>query len=99
MPEPPESLAAWETLAGEYQRYARLPSGDAGREKLGQEEITFVDDQLHMSGVIGPILPIDDNSIIILSGPYAGETISHDLQTGYLYHQGHVYKPVATTPL
>jgi CubicO group peptidase (beta-lactamase class C family) len=98
LPEPPESLAAGESLTGEYQRYARLPSGDAGRENLGQEEIRFVDDQLHMSGVIGPILPIDDNSIIILSGPFAGETITRDLQTGYLYHQGHVYKPVATLP-
>jgi hypothetical protein len=97
LPEPPESLANWQTLEGEYQRYGRSPSGDADQEKLGRAEITIIDDQLHMSGVIGPILPIDDNSIIILSGPFAGETISRDLQTGYLYHQGHVYKPVANT--
>jgi CubicO group peptidase (beta-lactamase class C family) len=94
LPEPPGGLAAWETLVGEYQRYARLPSGEAGQEKLGLAEITMVDGQLHMSGAIGPILPIDENTIIILSGTFALETISFDAQSGYLYHQGHVYKPI-----
>ena len=45
-----------------------------------------------MSGGIGPIWPIDNNTIIILSGPFAGETITRDPQTGDLTHQGFVYK-------
>ena len=93
-PDLPAGSAVLEALTGNYERYARLPSGDAGQEKLGQSEINIVDGRLQMSGVIGPLLPIDDESIIILSGPFAGETISHDPQTGNLYHQGHVYMPV-----
>ena len=97
-PSLPEIPAAWETLAGTYARYDRLASGNAGREKLGENEITIENGRLHMSGAIGPIWPIDDaqvnsGTIIILSGPFAGETITRDPQTGNLYHQGFVFKP------
>jgi CubicO group peptidase (beta-lactamase class C family) len=92
-PDLPEGLATWEALAGEYELYDRLPSGNAGREKLGESEITMVNNRLHVSGPVGPVLPIDENTIIILSGPFAGETISYDLETGNLFHQGFVYKP------
>lgn len=97
--EPPGGLAAWEALVGEYQRYARLAPGDATKIELGQEEITVVDGQLHMSGAIGPILPLDASTIDILSGPFNQETISYDAQSGFLYHQSHVYKPIAGLPV
>ncbi|NCF66112.1 MAG: hypothetical protein GWP61_09055 [Chloroflexi bacterium] len=91
-PELRGGAVAWEGLVGGYERYARLPSGDAGPEKLGESEITIEDGRLHMTGSIGPIVPIDETNLIILSGPFAGETITHDPDTGNIYHQGFVYK-------
>ena len=96
-PDSSEFPPGWEALAGTYERYERLPSGSSGQEKLGQNEITIVDGRLQMSGSIGPIAPIDDKTIIILSGPFNGETILHDPDTGFLYHQGFEYKPQANT--
>jgi DNA-binding transcriptional MerR regulator len=92
-PDLTEDQASWEALAGKYGRYGRLPSGNSGREKLGEIELTIVDDRPHMSGAIGPVLPTDDETIIILSGPFNGETITYDRESGFLYHQGYVYKP------
>ena len=86
--------ASWEALAGKYERYGRLPSGSSGLEKLGEIDLTIIDGRLHMSGAIGPVFPIDDETIIILSGPFNGETIAYDRVSGFLYHQGFVYKPV-----
>ncbi len=96
-PDSSEFPPGWEALAGTYERYERLPSGSSGQEKLGQNEITIVDGRLQMTGSIGPIAPIDDTTILILSGPFNGETITPDTNTGYLYHQGFVYKPRANT--
>ena len=45
-----------------------------------------------MSGENGPILAIADDTIIILSGPFHGETITRDR---HIYRQGLVYKPQA----
>lgn len=91
-PEFSEIPGMWDLLAGTYERYERMPDGAAGEEKLGEDEITIVDGRLHMSGAIGPILPINNDSIIILSGPFAGETITRDAGTGDLRHQGFVFK-------
>ncbi len=87
----------WKALAGKYELYARLPSGLPGRDRLGESYITLDDGRLFMSGAVGPILPIDDNTLIILSGSFHGETITRDPENGYLAHQGVVFKPVALT--
>lgn len=92
-PPLPGGIEAWGHLAGVYDRYGRLVSGEAGAEKLGQNEISIVDGRLQMSGGIGPIAPLDERTILILSGPFAGETIARDPAGGVLYHQGFVYKP------
>ena len=47
-----------------------------------------------MLGVIGPLKPISETEIIIMSGPFAGETMVYDPGTGYLYHQWVMYKPI-----
>ncbi len=86
--------AFWEGLVGEYEIYARLPSGRVGREVLGKSEIQVVDGVLRMSGVIGTIRPLSETEIIILGGPFLGETMIYEPDTGYVYHQSHVYKPV-----
>jgi hypothetical protein len=40
--------------------------------------ITFEDNVLTMSGVFGPIAPVDENHLKILSGPFAGEFLEYD---------------------
>jgi len=44
-----------------------------------------------MSGVFGPILPLDETYIRILSGPFAGETMEYFPETGFLIHQNAVF--------
>ncbi len=88
----------WEALAGKYELHVRLPSGLPGRDRLGERNIILEGGRLFMSGAIGPILPIDDGTLIILSGPFHGETIARDPESGYLTHQGLVLRPVLMTP-
>ncbi|MGB3717816.1 MAG: hypothetical protein WA996_25630 [Candidatus Promineifilaceae bacterium] len=93
-PDLPGDQASWQALTGKHERHARLPSGNSGREKLGEIELTIVDGRLHMSGAVGPILPMNNGIILTLSGPFNGETITYDQESGFLYHRGFVYKPV-----
>lgn len=81
----------WETLTGNYDVTARLSSGLDGTEVLGQTNIWVEDDVLWMAGLVGPILPISETEIIILSGSFAGETMIYDPETGNIYHQMNVY--------
>ena len=87
--------ALWEVLAGEYELVVRLSSGNAGNEIIGRNEIQIEDGVLKMSGVVGPLKPINETEIIILSGPFAGETMVYEPGTGFIYHQSIVYKPTA----
>ena len=92
-PELADVPAMWEDLVGVYELAGRLPSGHAGSEIVGRDEILVEDGVLKMSGIVGPLQPINETEIIILSGPFAGETLVRDPSTGYLYHQWVVYKP------
>jgi len=83
----------WEELTGVYDLVPRLPSGGAGSEIIGRDAILIEDGVLKIPGVIGPIKPISETEIIILSGPFAGETMVYEPDRGYLYHQWVVYKP------
>ena len=92
-PEFTDIPALWEEIAGVYDLVARLPSGNIGSEIVGRDEIQLEDGVLRMPGVIGPLKPINETEIIILSGPFAGETMVYEPGTGYIYHQWVVYKP------
>jgi CubicO group peptidase (beta-lactamase class C family) len=92
-PEFTDIPAFWEELTGEYELVARLSSGNIGSEIVGRDEIRIEDGVLKMPGVVGPLKPISETEIIILSGPFAGETMVYDPGTGYIYHQWVVYKP------
>jgi len=92
-PEFTDVPAMWEDLVGVYVLAGRLPSGQAGSEIVGSAEILVEDGVLKMPGIVGPLQPINETEIIILSGPFAGETLVRDPSTGYLYHQWVVYKP------
>jgi hypothetical protein len=82
----------WENISGDYDVLPRLPSGLPGTEILGQTTIWVEDGVLRMAGFVGPILPISDTEIIILSGPYAGETMFFEPTTGNIYHQNIVFR-------
>ncbi len=84
---------AWQDVVGEYDRFERLVNGQVGTERLGGAELALIDGRLVMSDPIGPILPLDEHALIILSGPFAGETIDRDPQSRSLAHQGFVYRP------
>jgi hypothetical protein len=92
-PEFTEIPALWEELTGVYELVARLPSGNVGSEIIGRDAIQLADGVLNMPGVIGPLNLISETEIIILSGPFAGETMIYEPETGYIYHQWVVYKP------
>jgi hypothetical protein len=94
-PEFKDIPAFWEELAGVYELVARLSSGNIGNEIIGRDEIQIEDSVLKMPGVVGPLKPINETEIIILSGPFAGETMVYEPGTGYIYHQWVVYKPIS----
>lgn len=81
-----------DSLVGEYALFSRLPAKKVGTEILGQTSIQVEDGVLQMSGFVGPILPISETEIIILSGSFAGETMVFAPETGEIYHQSIVYK-------
>jgi len=92
-PEITDIPALWEELAGEYEILNRLSSGNVGTQIVGGSEIRVEDGVLKMPGFVGPLKPISETEIIILSGSFAGETMVYEPGTGYVYHQSHVYRP------
>jgi hypothetical protein len=55
--EPP---TLWRELVGTYELVNRLPSGRAGREIIGRNEIAIEEGVLTMAGVVGPLMPISE---------------------------------------
>jgi len=92
-PDVAEPPAFWRELEGTYDLVKRLPSGRAGRAVFSRDEIRIEDGVLKMPGIIGPLLPISEKEIIILGGPFAGETMVYDPDTGTLAHQWVIYEP------
>ena len=97
-PEVTEPPQLWGQLTGTYDLVKRLPSGRAGGQVLGRDGIQIENGVLKMPGVVGPLLPISETEIIIMSGPFAGETMVYDPDTGILTHQWLVYKPAEPEP-
>jgi len=93
-PEIASSPISWDELTGDYEMRRRLPSGSRG-EIVGGSRIWIEDGVLTMAGLIGPLKPISATEIIIMSGPFAGETMDYEPGTGFIYHQSIVYKPTA----
>jgi CubicO group peptidase (beta-lactamase class C family) len=81
----------WEKLTGEYDLVARLSSGLIGTEVFGQTNIWVEDGVLWVAGAIGPVMPISETELIILSGSFAGETMIYNPETGNIYHQMNVF--------
>jgi len=87
------SEESWNHLLGSYQLAGRLPGNKAGQLWENQHSIYMEDNVLRLSGVFGPIIPLDDNYIRIVSGPFAGETMEYFPGTGQLIHQNIVFVP------
>jgi CubicO group peptidase (beta-lactamase class C family) len=81
----------WMDLVGEYDVYARLPAGDRG-SLLGGSRIWVEEAVFKMAGMHGPISPISETEIIILSGPFAGEVMVREADAGRILHQGMSYQ-------
>lgn len=90
-PDLKEILPLWDEITGDYDLVARLPFGKVGTDVLGQTNIWVEDGVLRMAGLVGPILPISETELIILSGSFAGETMMYDPGTGNIYHQNIVF--------
>ena len=95
-PRYPEQLnpnEPWNRLAGTYQLAWRLPGNRAGQLWEDKCSIYAEDEVLKLSGVFGPILPLNDNYIKIISGPFAGETMEYLPESGHIIHQNIVFIP------
>lgn len=84
----------WKSLPGDYQLAWRENGNMPGQFSGDVFSIVLEDQVLSMSSIFGPILPMEDNFIRILSGPFAGETMEYFPETGYLVHQNAVYVPI-----
>jgi len=84
----------WDNLTGEYMMAVRLPGNKTGDYTGSHYTILKEDNVMVMSGLFGPIMPLNEKSLIILSGPFAGETIEYFPESGNLIHQNAVFKPL-----
>jgi CubicO group peptidase (beta-lactamase class C family) len=92
-PEQVNPNEPWNRLAGTYQLAWRLPGNRAGQLWEDKCSIYAEDEVLKLSGVFGPILPLNDNYIKIISGPFAGETMEYLPESGHIIHQNIVFIP------
>jgi len=83
----------WSHFLGNYQLAERLPGNRAGELRGDRYSIYVEDDVLKVSGTFGPIIPLDDHSIRIVSGPFAGETMEYFPESGQILHQNIVFIP------
>jgi CubicO group peptidase (beta-lactamase class C family) len=93
-PELTSLNVAWDHFLGNYQLAGRLPGNRAGELQADKYSIYLEDDVLKLSGVFGPILPLDDHYVKIMSGPFAGETMEYLPESGQIVHQNIVFLPI-----
>jgi hypothetical protein len=86
----PDSM---QDLEGDYRMAWRLPDNKPGPFSGSSFTIGFEDQVLTMSGVFGPLLPVDENRLTILSGPFAREIMEYEPSTGRLLHQNGIFLP------
>ena len=85
---------SWRHLIGTYQLAGRLPENRAGQLWGDKYSIYMDNNVLNLSGVFGPIIPLDDNFIRIVSGPFAGESMEYLPESGHIIHQNMVFLPL-----
>ena len=92
-PEIDEIPPLWHQLTGKYDLHLRVKSKYSETEIIGDAEVKIVDNVLIMTGE-KTIIPITETEIIIIGGPFDGETMLYDKDTGTIIWQNVIYKPV-----
>jgi hypothetical protein len=72
----------------------RLPDDAVGDYTNSYFNISQEDSVWIMSGPFGPIAPLEGRFIKILAGPFAGEIMEYDPESGNLIHQDAVFVKV-----
>jgi hypothetical protein len=83
----------WKHLLGNYELTWRLPDNQRGPLSGSTYTISLEKGVLRMSGPFGPIVPIDQNYLQLISMPFAGEIMEYYPETGYIIHQNAIYIP------
>ena len=85
----------WRRLCGSYRRADRIPGGRWESLSEGRTEIRMEAGILTMSGPYGPIVPVNDTLIRVLSGAYHGEYLDYVPATGEILHQKWAFIPMS----
>jgi hypothetical protein len=88
----------WRKLAGRYTEHTRIPSTYSDADVLGEAEIRIVDDVLLLPRLEAALWPVNDGEVILMGGPFDGETMLYDAETGNLAWQDVIYRPVTASP-
>lgn len=80
-------------LCGSYGRGDLIPGGTRGAPGEAVTEIGIEKGVLTMSPPYGPLLPLNDTLIRVLSGPFHGEVLDLDPATGVILHQKWAFVP------
>lgn len=85
----------WNELIGKYEMIPRVPSIYSDEDSLGTIEILINDQVLQMSdGKV--LLPKGESVIIIVGGIFSGETMVYKEESGEIFWQHVIYKPLST---
>ncbi len=93
-PVPLEVPESWKALEGSYERAELVPGNTIGEFYSGRMEIEIEDHVLSMSAPYGPVYPITDTSILVLSGSYMGEVMNYSPDSGIILHQKTAFLPL-----
>jgi len=84
----------WTGLEGEYKVAELLPGNEIGNYSGQSIHINLEDKVWMMSGIYGPILPINEQYIQIVGGPFNGETMEYNEDSGSIVHQKTIFIPM-----
>jgi len=84
---------SWNNLVGDYRVAELTQDNTQGNVTDRMASISLDDNVLLMSGVYGPVLPINDTTIIIVGGPFAGETMDYFPDSGNIIYHKTLFEP------
>ena len=81
----------WKSLEGEYKVAELSPGNKIGKTGDSSVQISMEEGVLKMSGIYGPIIPVDDKYLKIVGGPFHGETMEYNNEKGHIIHQKTIF--------
>jgi len=81
-------------LEGEYKVAELLPGNKIGNYSGQSIHISLEDNVWTMSGIYGPIIPLSEQYIQIVGGPFNGETMEYNADSGNIVHQKTIFIPM-----